>query len=351
MTEEASVFRRHRKKTIAIFIVAMILALASAAEFTLRWTGYLPATAYYQTTDELTVEDMFRTDQRGIFKANPAFWANVPGVSINSDGFRSPEFSTPAQGKKTVLVIGDSHAYGIGAEPFSNAFPDLIRNAGYAVHNTGVPGTGPSQYRLVADHYLARLKPDVTLVAFFVGNDLQVKLDPAVPDHNLIHVTNAGWILGFDECDRPLTAQEAYDYYIGRTPPPGGNFLLATSLGTAMWNLVARPANQEKVKAARPPCAPAAPPSGFGPTFEVLRHIRDLAAANKSTFLLLVIPARGQGCSAALRDISRHREAFDALNPIYLEDIPEATYIDAPSCHIRNAGHRFIADRILPRLE
>ena len=351
MTGETSVFTRHRKKTIAIFIVATIVALAGAAEFTLRRIGYLPATAYYQTTDELTVQDMFRTDEHGIFRANPAFWANVPGVSMNSDGFRSPDFSAPAQGKKTVLVIGDSQTYGIGAEPLSNAFPDLIRDAGYTVHNTGVPGTGPTQYRLIADHYLPRLKPDITLLAFFAGNDLQVKLDPAVPNHNLLHVTNAGWILGFDECDRPLTAQEAYDYYIGRTPPPGGNLLLSASLGTAMWSLVARPANQEKVKATRPPCPPQAPASGFALTFEVLRHIRDVAAANKSTFLLLVIPARGKGCSPHLGDISRLREQFDALNPIYLDDISEATYLDAPSCHIQNAGHRFIADRILPRLE
>jgi len=205
-------FKQHRKKTITMVIVSMIAALAGAAEFTLRRTGYLPATAYYHTTDALTVQDMFRTDEHGIFKANPAFWTNTSEFSINSDGFRSPEFSAPATGKKAVLVIGDSQTYGIGAVPLSNAFPDLIRAAGYDVHNAGVPGTGPTQYGLVADHYVAKLKPDVTLVAFFYGNDLNVKLDPAVPNHNLFHVTNAGWILGFDECDRPLTAQEAYDY-------------------------------------------------------------------------------------------------------------------------------------------
>jgi hypothetical protein len=354
-TDAAPAFRRYRRTSLAIFTVAVVGLMIGAAEWILRRSGYLPGGAYFTVTKALTVEEKFTTDERGVFKANKPAWAFVGDVSINNDGFRGPEFAPPDSGQTSVLILGDSFAWGIGAEPVSNSFPDLIRQHGHRVYNTGIPGVDPGQYRLIADLYTPRLKPDHVVVAFYVGNDLLTRLYPAIPNRKLIHETNAGWILGFDACDRPLTAQEAYDYYIGTSEPLVGRLLLTTSLGTAAWNLMM--GARSRVPAAATPgrCADGsqraadttAPNTA---TFAALQHIKDLAAQYGSQFHLLVIPSHGGGCNPALKNFEPYRGAFDRLDPIYLDDIPEDLFYNAPNCHIRNEGHRFIADRILARL-
>lgn len=309
-------------------------------------------------TGDVTVQEMFTTDQRGVFRANREFWAAEARVSVNSEGFRGPEFTPPDPGQRSVLILGDSFAWGIGADPLSNAFPDLIRKAGYRVYNTGIPGVDPGQYQLIADLYTPTLKPDAVIVSFYVGNDLLSKLYPVIPNHNLIHVTNAGWILGFDACDKPLTADEAYNYYIGTSEPLVGRFLLTSSLGTAAWNLVT--GARSRVPAGSQPgtCADGtkqqaapAPAEPNRATFDALQHIHDLAARNGSAFYLLVIPSHGNGCNPGLKNFDRYRGKFDRLNPVYLDNMPENMFYDAPNCHMTNEGHRFTADRILPRLQ
>jgi len=356
MTEVNQPFFRRRPRTtllaIAFVGTAVVLGLG---EWTLRLSGYLPGSTYFTVTPELTVQEMFTTDAKGVFRANPAFWASTTEVSINSDGFRGPEFSSPDPGQRSVLVLGDSQAWGIGASPLTNAFPDLIRAAGFRVYNSGVPGVGPSQYALIADLYVPRLKPTDVIVSLYVGNDLMDKLYPVIPGHNLIHVTNAGWILGFDACDKPLTAQEAYDYYIGVKEPLVQRLLLSTSIGTAAWNLFTGSASREPASTGAQTCAdgsdikPSPPPAApAAATFEALQHISELATANGARFHLLVIPAYGAGCSL---ELNPYRQSLDRLNPIYLDDMPEGSFYDAPNCHMTNEGHRFVADRVVSRLK
>jgi len=103
-------------------------------------------------------------------------------ISINSQGFRGPEFSPepmPADARpRRVVVYGDSF---IEAEysAFEKTFPEQLRSeltgrlkANVDVINAGVIGYGPDQMLLRMESELPRLKPDCVVACFFADNDL-----------------------------------------------------------------------------------------------------------------------------------------------------------------------------------
>jgi hypothetical protein len=104
------------------------------------------------------------------FMAILKYYLNNP---LNADGFRSVPFNAQCKGKKKVLLIGDSFAYGFSARPITESFYDkLLMNGKYLVYNGGITSTDPVQYLQVARRYIPEIKPDYVLVSFFMGNDI-----------------------------------------------------------------------------------------------------------------------------------------------------------------------------------
>jgi lysophospholipase L1-like esterase len=112
-------------------------------------------------------------------------WANAPGVrgtfergefsyeiSINTHALRGPEIAAKKPvGVRRIAVQGDSFTWGIGASE-SELFTTLLARSlpKSEVLNFGVSGYGPVQYLLQAREVLA-MDPDVVVIAFCLGND------------------------------------------------------------------------------------------------------------------------------------------------------------------------------------
>ncbi len=117
-------------------------------------------------------------------------WSLVPGATfvsndphrglhyrmdINSIGLREDEVEIPKpRGRKRVLVIGDSIAFGSGVEA-GERFSDLLKHHLHGdvdVVNAGVPGWGNDQELLFYERDLRRLEPDVVVLQFTGNNDV-----------------------------------------------------------------------------------------------------------------------------------------------------------------------------------
>jgi len=98
------------------------------------------------------------------------------GFRLNSAGFKDVEFTeTKAAGTYRVVALGDSFAFGV--VPYEHNYLTLLEqrlnDSGRRteVINMGIPGIGPQDYLAVLANEGVRLKPDMVLVSFFVGND------------------------------------------------------------------------------------------------------------------------------------------------------------------------------------
>ncbi|MBM2832875.1 MAG: hypothetical protein HW406_36 [Candidatus Brocadiaceae bacterium] len=340
--EHRNVFKKHPKKTMTIFLGICLIIILFCAECVLRVAGYLPEASSYKRVDTLVVEDSFFTDDFGIFKANPKYPWELP-YRINSEGFRSDEFDTSKK-TKSILLIGDSHAWGASASPITSSFADLLRNEGYDVYNTGIPGAGPTQYESLAMKYIPQLNPDCVIVSFSMQNDLKESPDPMIPHQNLWHVTNTGWIWGFNEKGDPMSANEAYQYYVCK--PIWKLLITKTSLGTQVVNLSRAIRTALKSKShLYSDSNPKANNNIYEYTSNCLRNIKKLSYVHKAHFHLVVIPALSKNSKKASSE-SFHN-LFDEFNPIYLEDASEDMYNPFPDIHMNNLGHQYVKDNII----
>jgi hypothetical protein len=99
-------------------------------------------------------------------------------IDINSLGYRQPEIAALESTAVRMVAVGDSFTFGDGVEA-EEAWPRAVQRAfaersglSTEVINAGVPGRWMDEYYLeIANRSLA-LDPDVVLLGFFVGNDV-----------------------------------------------------------------------------------------------------------------------------------------------------------------------------------
>jgi len=102
------------------------------------------------------------------------------GVRTNGLGMRDKEVEPPMHGRRRFLVMGDSFTFGEGVQE-SDAFPkrlESLLNEGHAtpiveVLNGGTPGYATIHQMRLLRRLLPKIQPDVVILAFYVGNDLE----------------------------------------------------------------------------------------------------------------------------------------------------------------------------------
>lgn len=102
------------------------------------------------------------------------------GVS-NSQGFRDRERTMERRGPgPRVVALGDSFTWGAGVS-YDRTFTTLVEQAlqaelpGLEIINLGVGGWGPHEELHLLESYGVRFDPDLVLLDFYVGNDIQNK--------------------------------------------------------------------------------------------------------------------------------------------------------------------------------
>lgn len=101
-------------------------------------------------------------------------------VEINALGLRDglDETAPPGPGERSVLVLGDSFAYGMGVElehSFQQRLGETLRQRGVAarVYGAAMPGAGTVHQRRVLEELGRRVSPDLVVASLFEDNDLQ----------------------------------------------------------------------------------------------------------------------------------------------------------------------------------
>jgi len=129
-----------------------------------------PAPAYFDSDPVLGIKAA--PGFRGRF-VHPDYKGEL--VTLGAQGFRGGDVpATKADGEKRVFVLGDSLTFGLGVED-GETFPALLEKklgAPYRCVNAGLPAFGTFQELVVFEDSVAPLAPDLVVVAFYAGNDL-----------------------------------------------------------------------------------------------------------------------------------------------------------------------------------
>ena len=114
-------------------------------------------------------------------------WRNIPNwrattfdrpLTINSKGLRGKDYPyEKPKNTKRILILGDSYAWGYGVaddELFSEVLEARLASLEqeWEVINTGVSGWGTDQQYLFLKDEGLRYGPDIVVLAFFIGNDI-----------------------------------------------------------------------------------------------------------------------------------------------------------------------------------
>ena len=273
----------------------------------------------------------FVTDANGLWVAS----AGKPGV--NRDGYRSPPFDEPANGRTTLMLLGDSFTWGETATPFRNSLADKVRHAGYRVFNLGIPGTATTQYRAQAERYAAQLRPDAVCVLFYTGNDFQPE-PPIVRGCPRFYDTNVAVLGALTPDGESIPFEEVVEDYLRVN---GSGFLsgLARELtSSALFTIALRATD-----------AIASPEQHVSQARENLRAIKQHASDVGAGFYLFLIPTRRE-YATELTELEKATEMLSEFAPIVPPPPPERAYAGMPDAHFGNEGHAWYAEFIVREL-
>jgi lysophospholipase L1-like esterase len=171
-----------RKETLLV-VISTITALVIAEVFL---SLFFPQRTVRQYLTDRPA--MFVADETLFMTLEPGFNGYLKeaefrvGVSINSLGYRQPEFDPLKGSQLRILVVGDSFTFGYGVEE-SEGYVRVLEQELNAlapakdieVINTGVPAWWTDAYYLYLKTRGLDLEPDVVLLGLFMGNDIDAR--------------------------------------------------------------------------------------------------------------------------------------------------------------------------------
>jgi hypothetical protein len=176
------------------FVAGSLAISLLLAEFVLRAIGFSHPVLW--TYDDITGSKLFAGAEGWYREEGEAF------IRINRDGLRDREHSrTKPPNTVRLAILGDSMAEALQV-PLESTFWSVLErelkscrafgNRDVEIVNFGASGYGTAQQFLTFRHRAAAYSPDVTVLAFYAGNDVRnnskelepVKLRPFFSIHN-----------------------------------------------------------------------------------------------------------------------------------------------------------------------
>ncbi len=179
VSESHIMSENYRVYVVAFFTISICLA---ASELLLRF--FLPQ----NTLDRMqsATPAMFRKSDLLAYELVPSSKGKLrreefdTTITINSSGYRGRELHTDKRGRFRIMVVGDSFTLGWGVEDDETYPAQMERILANEYHKEGIEvinagfaaGYSPDTYYLFLKERGLQLHPDLVLIGFFVGNDI-----------------------------------------------------------------------------------------------------------------------------------------------------------------------------------
>ncbi len=158
-----------RRITVALIVLSIsTLSAFVAAELIARQIYPFPQPQFLAV--DPVVGHRHRPNVEGYFARE-----GLSYVRINRHGFRDKDYTIERNDKKRMVVLGDSYteAFQVDLEQTYHGRLEAEFADRLEVLNFGVSGYGTAQELLTYKHFARAFKPDIVVLAFYPGNDLQ----------------------------------------------------------------------------------------------------------------------------------------------------------------------------------
>jgi hypothetical protein len=353
-----------------------------------------PVNVYEVVPDVPRSGHLYRPHARCMHALRPGFRGayshpEFPGsrVEINALGLRDglDEETPPAAGEQSILVLGDSFAFGTGVE-LHETFQELLetRAADFAaapvrVYGAGVPGFGTLDSLYLLDELAERTRPDVVVLAFYEGNDLwdNMRLEQ-------VQQTEQAEQAAAQDPGQPATAREParallpdflraatrLPFWVGYSTAFRRLLPALEPLLVRLGFVVTNRFLSESLREHPPP----GPQAAFRYTVELVDEMNRACSGLDATLIVVLIPAAIQadprlfeafreahpaGARAPLRRTLLHERLVSALreHAVVLDLLPalERLIRDGQACyhregHFNARGHGLVAEQLVPLL-
>ena len=161
---------------------------------------------------------------------------------FNKDGFYSIPFSSNCPDKKKILLLGDSFTWGHSSVDKAGSFSNTLLSRGHMVYNTGISGADVAQYKMVLETYFNRIQPDIVVVNFFMGNDVEYFQRKPSQGSPIMYTTNAGNLNTFQHGVQISGADSTYQTILRSLAIPEVDWISTiaakTVVGTLVWRFM-----------------------------------------------------------------------------------------------------------------
>jgi hypothetical protein len=310
--------------------------------------------------------------------------APCEAIFPQATGFIESRAAAAGERPLTVVHVGDSMVFGNGVQP-EQAFPALLeaRDDRVAHINAGTPGAGPDANLLAAAHWRQEIRPDLTVVYFFMGNDVDdidraytccemgplldwSKPEPTPRCTALEWTFPAGVLLSSSPPPYPFRVAAGWSAFAAHVTAAfdaiNRGILKAQLFNVNFATVSARPLAERMDKVGR-----------------ILRALRDGYGADRARLLLVILPFRqtlerahgiapsnldpwgsladGRGAEVRVGAIARDLgldvlDAWDVLDAAITREGVEPWFADdyRGDVHLSARGHALIADWLGPEI-
>ncbi|MFI5182249.1 MAG: SGNH/GDSL hydrolase family protein [Thermoanaerobaculia bacterium] len=254
-------------------------------------------------------------------------------ISISEQGLRDESY-TPhaAPGRKRVLLLGDSFAWGFGVEK-RESFDTLLENRlpGVEVVNEAVPGYGTDQELLLLEEQGLGFHPDLVLLLFH-PNDL----------------LNNTWPRQYGY-PKPVFRIDGGGLKLENVPVPGGplralgrRVLRSSFILHEIWRRTMEPTQNLH----------ESPVLAWDVTERLLIRMRDTSKKNGARFAVITFPWVDEATNRLLARVNEmiDRNQIDHIDLGAAFSGRVAALLDEKTQHWTPEGHRVVADALVPAL-